>query len=103
MISHFKNSYLLFFVTLISVFFIDNTGQSQDTTQIKLSNRIETADIQWLGQWPSSESKHKADGSANRVKDFILGKKAHKLSKPVSILVNNQNTFWILGGMMEIG
>lgn len=96
MIAHFKNSFSPLFVSLLSVFFINDSCQAQDTTLIKTSNRIENAEIQWVSQWPSSENKNNANSFANRIKDFILGKKIHKLRKPVSILANNQGTFWIL-------
>ena len=92
----FQNIFLLVFFTFTNIHFNCNSAQAQDTTITKSSTKPETANIQWLSQWSSAEGKHKANGAANWIKDFIFGKNIHKLSKPVSILVNNQNTFWIL-------
>lgn len=96
MIAPFKNIYLPLFVSLLTILFFNVSIHAQDSTQIRTSNSVEKAEIQWLSQWPSSESKQLKKEVKQQIKDFIFGKKTVELKRPVSILATNQNTFWVL-------
>jgi len=96
MFDPFKNIHLPFFISLLVTFFFIDTCLAQGTTEIKHPGRLEKAEIQWVNQWPPVENKIKANGFSNQIKDFILGKKTHKIIKPVSILVDNQSMYWLL-------
>lgn len=96
MIVSFKNIYVSLFVSLQVILFFNTTCQSQDTVQIDVSGRLERAEIEWLTQWPSPESKNQKDKAKQKLKEFFFGKKDRELNRPVSVLAANQNSFWIL-------
>lgn len=96
MFVHFKNIRLHFFVSLLTLFLGVISCQAQDTAQIKKTNRLEKADIQWLSQWPSPDNKHAKKKINQHLKNLIFGKKKEELSRPVALLAISHNSFWIL-------
>ena len=67
----------------------------QDTIKTQSSSVLETAEIKWINQWPSSKGKAKI-GFKSWINNLIFGKKAVALSKPVSLLVADQDVMYIL-------
>lgn len=60
------------------------------------SVKYENPEVKWIDQWPSSDSRQKANNVPNKIKNFIFGKKITELVKPFSIIVDKQNYLWIL-------
>ncbi len=96
MIAYLRNIYLSLFILLLIIFLISSTSYAQDTLNIKSSKTLERAEIEWVSQWPASESKHQKKEIQQRIKDIVFGEKKQELSRPVSILAMNQNSFWVL-------
>ncbi len=94
MIAHFRNMNYSFFISLVIIFLYNTTGHAQDTSHIQTSASTEQSEIQWMSQWSFSENQNKA--LKYKIKDFIVGKKALKPSRPVSVIATDQNSFWFL-------
>lgn len=96
MFAYFKNIFLFFHLTGLFIFFYTISAQAQDTSSLKLTKGIETAQIKWLSQWPPYESKHQKKNIKQYIKNIVFGKKNEELIRPVSILATDQTSFWIL-------
>ncbi len=96
MIKNYKNIYLNSIISALIILFANIVSQAQNTTQIKPDSASEKTGVQWVSQWPTPESKHQKKEVKQQIKELLIGKKKQELSKPVSVLATNQNSFWIL-------
>lgn len=91
--SFFHYCSLLFIVTVLS--YSCQAVYGQDTIKTQSSSVLETAEIKWMSQWPSSKGETKI-GFKSWINNFVFGKKAASLSKPISLLVADQDIMYIL-------
>lgn len=97
MASTSRNTTFSCFSSLLITFLVIPTSPAQEIPQKKSSTSLEKAEIKWIGQWPSDESKlQEKKDSKKQVLNFIIGKKKIILKRPVSVLASNQHSFWIL-------
>ena len=96
MIDHLKYIYANQLASFVCLLLIRNICIAQNNDQIKPSSKLKNAEIQYLSQWPSAESKQKDKKENHQIINLILGKKTQKLIRPVSIIATNQTSFWIL-------
>ncbi len=86
----------LFYVSLVVVLLISTPCSSQQLVPDESISKIEKAEVKWLSQWPSPESKNQKKEVKEQIKDFIIGKKKQDLVRPVSMIETAPNTYWIL-------
>ena len=77
----------------IFVFFSFSIVQSQDTINDRNKG---IAHVQWIKQFPSTETNKTKQGFTKRIAHIIFGKKPHSINKPFNILAESFETFWIL-------
>ncbi|MCX6296740.1 MAG: 6-bladed beta-propeller [Bacteroidetes bacterium] len=94
MIAHYRNIYYSLFISLVIIFLYNTPGQAQDTSHIQTATSTEQSEIQWVSQWSFAENQNKA--LKYKIKDFIVGKKTLKQSRPVSVIATDPNSFWFL-------
>ncbi|MBN1250847.1 MAG: 6-bladed beta-propeller [Bacteroidales bacterium] len=68
---------------------------SQDKTQ-QINRSTENQYIKWISSYPLSEKKNKNNGLKKRLANFIFGKSPIIINKPLNILAQNPDFFWIL-------
>ena len=76
--------------------FIFNIGQAQDTSIIGNTQNTEITYVRWVRQFPSSKSENKSPGIIDRMTNILFGKKVVELSKPISILAKDPDTYIVL-------
>lgn len=94
MVVSIKNTNL--FYVLIIFLLLGSFAAAQENQIQQSSNTLEKAEVQWISQWPPIESKNQKPEIKKRIKDFVLGKKAEMLQRPVSLICDNHNSLWIL-------
>lgn len=74
------------------------TGQAvcQDTAKAKIAAVLESAEIEYVGQFPLPDSMKENIGFGQWVGNLVFGKKTSDLTKPVSMLMSENNKLWIL-------
>lgn len=87
------------FIRLSCMLFFCFAGKlsfAQDTSQHSATPIIEKAEVIWLGQWPNVESKNQKKDFREQVGNILFGKKKQELKRPVSLLVTDEKSIWIL-------
>lgn len=74
----------------------NNQTQAQSAFSFDYENNSDTTFIRWVSQFPSPEGNSKKQSFLSRIGEFIVGKKLDGVKKPISILAENPNQFWVL-------
>ncbi len=91
MVIYLKNSYSAFIVSALVILTYNNSVFAQDLTKVVPEKKLERAEVQWLEEWPAKANKAKRSFF-----DIILGRNKQELKRPVSLVVENKNEFWVL-------
>jgi sugar lactone lactonase YvrE len=92
--------FLFGITSAIPLFFIGHC-YAQTITQKNNSQSPESAKIQYVSQWPSPESRLRDNSFKHKLKNILLGTKKQELVRPVSMIVDNQDNYWILDQQMK--
>lgn len=71
-------------------------AQTQLTDKFDYDLNSDTTFIRWISKFPSSEGNIGKQGILSSIGEFLIGKKFNEVKKPISILADNPNLFWIL-------
>ena len=79
-------------VLILSLLTISNLCKAQDTL---INDQLsENKRILWVGKFPQDKKDTKILIS-KKIIDFIFGKKSIRLTKPISLLIDKNNTLWV--------
>lgn len=94
--NNIANLLLILFISVLSLC-ISVGCQAQEIRSQHDTSTILSSRIIWLKQFPSLDNKGGDKRTTGKILDFIAGKnKDAKLSKPVSVLAFDTNSFWVL-------
>ncbi len=96
MIAYFRNANISFFISGAILLSLTNFCKAQDSLSLKSSKTNERWEVKWLSQFPKADSKNQKRDTKQQIKDFVFGRKRQDLNRPVSSLVDKQNSMWIL-------
>jgi DNA-binding beta-propeller fold protein YncE len=72
-----------------------NTTIAQNTTFIEAVS-IDTNYIQWVGQFPGCNADTGKVRFFKKLNELLFGKKSPELTKPISLIAESPETFWVL-------
>ena len=76
--------------------FMGHCIYSQAAINLDYTYQADTTYIQWVSQYPSTEVNTNKKGFLKRIGELLVGKKSSGIKKPISVLADNPDLFWIL-------
>lgn len=87
--------FFIYKISCLLLLLISTYSFAQDSLNISFST-LKKAEIKWDSQWPTNIEIKKSNNLSSKINEIVLGKKKYLLSKPVSLIVDSTNTYWVL-------
>ncbi len=71
-------------------------SMAQDTILPDSAIKADVVHIRWVGEFPSEQKNSGKKGLFDRIGEFVFGKKPAVLIKPVAVLAQSPELFWVL-------